>query len=152
MPKGSRQPSRSSGPSNKPPSRRRSGSGSSNASSRAGSPANRSVRSRSPAAASATGYTGSASKKRKEVTTEITDISATGDASPSSRSGDATHTVTTNDTDDAEEFFMDTYDKFMHLRNETCGASSTKTILDQCREHLGLDPITAAHESTTGGY
>ena len=36
MPNGSRQPSRSSGPSNKPPSRRRSGSGSSNASSRAG--------------------------------------------------------------------------------------------------------------------
>ncbi len=33
-----------------------------------------------------------------------------------------------------------------------CGASRTKTILDECREHLGLDPIGGSHEPSAGGY
>ena len=33
-----------------------------------------------------------------------------------------------------------------------CGASRTKTMMDECRESLGLDPIEGSFEATSGGY
>ena len=33
-----------------------------------------------------------------------------------------------------------------------CGASRTKTMLDECREQLGLPSVGGSHESTSSGY